>query len=182
MLDLKRVMCASATSCLARRYFVAAAGLREWPYAVTGYLGLSHPKLPATLHLRTCVVFNLEELYDLETLWQVCFRRIYPVLDSDRVIIDAGANVGFFRPTPPRRIPSAKYGPSSHSPRPSSGWPDSGVQRVLEASFLSPYCVARTASRLMTPCRAQPANVPVATGQCYHRYSVGHRRDAGGFP
>jgi FkbM family methyltransferase len=96
MLDLKRVMRAFGHVRRSSEVFRCVAGLREWPYAVTGYLGLSQPKLPATLHLRKGVVFNIEEFYDLETLWQVWFRRIYPVKDSDRVIIDAGANVGFF--------------------------------------------------------------------------------------
>lgn len=73
-----------------------AASVREWPSAVTGYLGLVHPRLPAALHFRSGVVFDIREFYDLETVWQVWFRRVYQVGSSDRVIIDAGANVGFF--------------------------------------------------------------------------------------
>ena len=96
MPDLSRVTRAFGHLGRSKEVFRCAAGLREWPFAVTGYLGLSHPKLPATMHLRNGVVFEIEEFYDLETMWQVWFRRVYPVLDSDRVIIDAGANVGFF--------------------------------------------------------------------------------------
>ena len=96
VLDLKRVTRALSHVRRSKEVFRCVAALREWPYAVTGYLGLAQPKLPATLHLRNGVVFEIDEFYDLETMWQVWFRRIYPVLDSDRVIIDAGANVGFF--------------------------------------------------------------------------------------
>ena len=40
--------------------------------------------------------YRLEEFYDLETLWQIYFRRVYTLDPSDRVIVDAGANIGLF--------------------------------------------------------------------------------------
>lgn len=63
---------------------------------VTGYLGLSRPALPAAVHLRNGLCFDLDEFYDLETLWQVWFRRVYDVRRSDRTVVDAGANIGLF--------------------------------------------------------------------------------------
>jgi FkbM family methyltransferase len=39
---------------------------------------------------------ELDEFYDLETLWQVWFRRVYQVRPSDRVVVDVGANIGLF--------------------------------------------------------------------------------------
>ena len=70
--------------------------LSEWPAISTSYLGLRQPALPATVHLRNGMAFQLDEFYDIETLWQVWFRRVYRVRDSDRTIVDAGANIGLF--------------------------------------------------------------------------------------
>ncbi|MDQ6666360.1 MAG: FkbM family methyltransferase [Acidobacteriota bacterium] len=35
-------------------------------------------------------------MYDIETLWQVYFHGVYEVRSTDRVVIDAGANIGLF--------------------------------------------------------------------------------------
>jgi FkbM family methyltransferase len=45
---------------------------------------------------RSGAVFEFDEFYDLETMWQIYFRRVYDVHTSDRVIVDAGANIGLF--------------------------------------------------------------------------------------
>jgi FkbM family methyltransferase len=42
------------------------------------------------------MTYRLQEHYDLETLWQIHFHDVYPLRPSDRVIVDAGANIGLF--------------------------------------------------------------------------------------
>jgi FkbM family methyltransferase len=74
----------------------AMTSLAEWRAIAASYLGAAKPALPATVHLRNGMSFTLEEFYDIETLWQVWFRRVYRVRDSDRAIVDAGANIGLF--------------------------------------------------------------------------------------
>ena len=51
---------------------------------------------------------RFEEFYDLETLWQIFFHRVYDVRPSDRVVIDAGANIGLFACYATRRSPAAR--------------------------------------------------------------------------
>ena len=60
------------------------------------YVGLRAMPLPRRVRFRNGLEYQLREFYDLETLWQINFHRVYPLADTDRVIVDAGANVGLF--------------------------------------------------------------------------------------
>lgn len=68
----------------------------QWRQITSAYLGFATLPYPCSLHLRRGDSIGLEELTDLKTFWQIFWRRIYPVEASDRIILDIGANVGFF--------------------------------------------------------------------------------------
>ena len=67
-----------------------------WRKLILAYVGLSSLPMPHTAHTRSGSSFCLEEFYDAETLWQIYCRGIYEVRPDDRVIVDAGANIGLF--------------------------------------------------------------------------------------
>jgi FkbM family methyltransferase len=52
--------------------------------------------------------FEFRDLPDLATWWQIFYRNVYPVNADDRVIIDAGANIGAFTLYALTRAPRAK--------------------------------------------------------------------------
>jgi FkbM family methyltransferase len=58
------------------------------------YLGLP-TKLPFCITLDSGL-FEFDEWYDIPTFWQIFFADIYPVQQTDKTIIDAGANIGAF--------------------------------------------------------------------------------------
>jgi FkbM family methyltransferase len=60
------------------------------------YVGLTPLPLPCEVTFRSGVTYRLQEYYDLETLWQIHFHHAYPLRPSDRLIVDAGANIGLF--------------------------------------------------------------------------------------
>ena len=55
-----------------------------------GYTGISEFPLPYAAHFHDGTRYELQEFYDLETLWQVYFHRVYEVAPADRCVIDAG--------------------------------------------------------------------------------------------
>lgn len=79
-----------------------------WPALVPAYLGLRAMPLPFEARTRSGVGFRLAEFYDLETLWQIYCREVYVVASSDRVIVDAGANIGLFTCFAAGRAPQAR--------------------------------------------------------------------------
>ena len=66
----------------------------EWKSLVACYLGFN-THFPLTITLPTGP-FTFENLSDVRTFWVVWFAGTYPVEASDRLIIDAGANIGTF--------------------------------------------------------------------------------------
>ena len=76
---------------------------------VASYVGVKSLslRLPYEARFRTGVAYRLEEYYDLETLWQIYFHNVYPLLPSDRVMVDAGANIGLFTCRAASRNPEA---------------------------------------------------------------------------
>jgi FkbM family methyltransferase len=69
----------------------------EQPSAMAAaYLGVSTMTMPTVVQHRSGLRLQVYEFGDLETIWQIFLRRVYDVRPSDRVIVDAGANVGFF--------------------------------------------------------------------------------------
>jgi len=67
----------------------------DWWKITSNYIGLSAFSLFETT-LRDGNRYRLEESYDLETLWQIYFHHAYKLEAADRVIVDAGANIGLF--------------------------------------------------------------------------------------
>jgi len=84
-----------------------AGTFRRWPMLTAAYIGLQPFSLPADVHTRGGLRFHLTEFYDLETLWQIFCRRVYGVSVDDRIIVDAGANIGLFTCFAAARAPRA---------------------------------------------------------------------------
>ncbi len=67
----------------------------SWATLTSRYVGLQ-TGFPFVAKFRDGTTFKFEDLPDLATWWQIFCRKIYPVRADDRIIIDAGANVGAF--------------------------------------------------------------------------------------
>jgi FkbM family methyltransferase len=76
--------------------FHCARTFQRWPLLASAYIGLQPLPLPIDVEARDGLQFRLTEFYDLETLWQIYCRQVYGVRPDDRVIVDAGANIGLF--------------------------------------------------------------------------------------
>jgi len=81
--------------------------MEQGPGIVASYVGLRPLPLPSVARFRNGVEYRLQQFYDLETLWQIHFHGVYPLRPSDRVIIDAGANIGLFACWAASRNPQA---------------------------------------------------------------------------
>jgi FkbM family methyltransferase len=80
----------------------------DWIAVTLGYLGLRRIEFPFVLRLRDMPPAVLQEPYDLKTFWQIFIHRCYRVEPTDRVIIDAGANIGLFSLFASRIAPGAR--------------------------------------------------------------------------
>lgn len=78
-----------------------------WSLAA-GYAGISNFPLPGVVRFHDGTSYQLREFYDLETLWQIYFHRVYNVSPSDRCIVDAGANIGLFSCYAAKRAPECR--------------------------------------------------------------------------
>ena len=77
------------------REILRCASLTEqWPRLTAAYLGMP-VRLPFSIAL-TSGSFEFREFSDVPTFWQIFFRNVYTVRPDDRLIIDAGANIGAF--------------------------------------------------------------------------------------
>jgi FkbM family methyltransferase len=79
----------------------------DWWRITSNYVGLS-AFTPFEVVLRDGNRYCLEESYDLETLWQIYFHVAYRLERTDRVIIDAGANIGLFSCFAAARLPECR--------------------------------------------------------------------------
>jgi FkbM family methyltransferase len=79
---------------------------KNWLTITLCYLGLRN-FLPSRVHLRNGRSFEFLETSDVATWWQVFYREVYPVEGSDKLIIDAGANIGAFTLYAMERAPTA---------------------------------------------------------------------------
>ncbi len=68
----------------------------DWLRLALCYAGLRQSKFPLEVQLRDGLSFEFRDLADVATWWQIFYRNVYPVEPTDRVIIDAGANIGAF--------------------------------------------------------------------------------------
>jgi FkbM family methyltransferase len=66
----------------------------QWLRLTSAYVGLN-PGLPFEIDLSSGG-FAFRETGDIATFWQIFCREIYQVRPSDRLIVDAGANIGAF--------------------------------------------------------------------------------------
>src|ERR1700680_2049448 len=67
---------------------------KEWFRLTAAYIGL-YQNFPFTITLPSGT-FEFVEPSDVATFWQIFYRDVYPVCSADRLIIDAGANIGAF--------------------------------------------------------------------------------------
>jgi FkbM family methyltransferase len=68
----------------------------NWPGFILGYLALRTPAFPFEMRLRSGRRLMLADHDEIAVAWHVCVRRCYRIEPTDRVILDAGANVGVF--------------------------------------------------------------------------------------
>ena len=68
----------------------------DWLPLTLRYIGLGQMNSAFVARFRDGRSFEFRDLPDLATWWQIFYRHIYPVNPNDRVIIDAGANIGAF--------------------------------------------------------------------------------------
>jgi FkbM family methyltransferase len=80
----------------------------QWLPVTLAYLGLRPAVFPFELRLRSDEILSLRERTDLVIFWLVFVRRHYPVLSSDSVIVDVGANIGLFTLYAAREAPGAR--------------------------------------------------------------------------
>jgi FkbM family methyltransferase len=67
---------------------------QQWLTLTAAYVGLE-ARLPFQIQLPSGP-FEFREMSDIATFWQIFYRHVYPVRSSDRLIVDAGANIGAF--------------------------------------------------------------------------------------
>ena len=68
----------------------------QWWQLTCAYVGVSKLKYPFELRLRSGMRLSFADFYDVTTFWQIYVHVTYAVNPNDRVIIDAGANIGSF--------------------------------------------------------------------------------------
>jgi FkbM family methyltransferase len=66
----------------------------QWFRLTSAYIGLNG-ELPFGIRIPSGR-FEFLEKSDVATFWQIFYRKIYSVRPSDRLIVDAGANIGAF--------------------------------------------------------------------------------------
>ncbi|WP_394848555.1 FkbM family methyltransferase [Pendulispora brunnea] len=84
------------------------AGSSSWASLIPGYLGLRAPRYPFVFRTRNGDSLIIHDGGDLVTAWIIFFRGEYRVKASDRVIVDAGANIGAFSLYAARLAPDAR--------------------------------------------------------------------------
>jgi FkbM family methyltransferase len=80
----------------------------DWITLVSTYLGFRRLSLPNRFRTRSGDTIVLESFHDLVTAWIIYCRREYTVRPEDRVIVDAGANIGVFTLYAARRAPHSR--------------------------------------------------------------------------
>lgn len=146
--------------------FRATISLSEGRTLIPAYLGLGKPSLPVRARLASGMSFTLEEFYDIETLWQVWFRRVYDVRRSDRIIVDAGANIGLFSAyacsiAPESRVWAVEPFPSTFQ-RLERCVRENGLGKRVMCSNLA--LARQTESRLLAPGAASELNSVLPVG------------------
>jgi FkbM family methyltransferase len=81
---------------------------KQWFPITLAYLGFKDLAYPCSLQLRDLRPIYLKEVSDVWAFWQIFLRRVYPLEGSEELIVDAGANIGFFTLLAARQAPRAK--------------------------------------------------------------------------
>jgi FkbM family methyltransferase len=68
----------------------------DWLPLSLCYVGLGQKRFPLKARFRGAPPFEFRDLADVATWWQIFYRNVYPVEKDDRVVVDAGANIGAF--------------------------------------------------------------------------------------
>lgn len=87
--------------------FRAALALRGWFHVSLVYSGVV-PYKPMVLEFRCGLKIHTRQISDLITAWIIFFRREYTVRASDKVILDAGGNIGAFSLFAASRAPGSQ--------------------------------------------------------------------------
>jgi len=80
----------------------------QWLPVTLAYLGIKDLSYPFSLKIRGIEPVTLREDGDLLAFWQIFLRRVYPVRGDEKLIVDAGANIGFFTLFAARKSPHAR--------------------------------------------------------------------------
>jgi FkbM family methyltransferase len=80
---------------------------QQWRAVTLAYLGLRNLSYPYSLKLKGLQPLTLTEVSDIWTFWQIFARQVYPLNGLESVIVDAGANVGFFTLLAARQSPNS---------------------------------------------------------------------------
>jgi hypothetical protein len=79
---------------------------KEWRRLTSAYVGVN-TELPFQISFASGG-FEFREVGDVATFRQIFYRGVYPVQPSDRIIVDAGANIGAFTLYALRTAPDAE--------------------------------------------------------------------------
>lgn len=88
--------------------FRCARHTSDWLPLTIRYAGLKRDGFPFTASFKVASAVEFQNLADLATWWQIFYRHVYPVTEKDKVIIDAGANIGAFTLYALEHAPSAR--------------------------------------------------------------------------
>lgn len=91
---MRRILTAFAHLNRWREVLRCATITNQWPRLTAAYLGLP-VRFPLSIALASDT-FDFREFSDIPTFWQIFVRDLYAVRSDDRLIIDAGANIGAF--------------------------------------------------------------------------------------
>jgi len=80
----------------------------QWASLTRAYLGLRDLNYPYSLQIRGLQTVEVREITDVWAFWQIFLRRIYEVRGTEKHIVDAGANIGFFALWAARNAPAAR--------------------------------------------------------------------------
>lgn len=116
----------------------------DWLKLTKAYVGVA-ADLPFDVNLPSGK-FRFCEVSDVATFWQIFYRQIYRVERSDRLIVDAGANIGAFTLYALQTAPQANV--ISIEPAPDSC---DRVRSMLRAHNLESRCVLHQAALAASP-------------------------------
>jgi FkbM family methyltransferase len=139
---------------------------RQWLTLTSAYIGLN-AHLPFKIDTPSGT-FEFREIADIATFWQIFYREVYPVTPSDRLIVDAGANIGAFSLFALQTAPHANV--IAVEPAPDSC---SRIRSMLQANKFESRCILH---EVALGNRSGETTIQLDTGSQFRRTGVaGHR-------